>query len=197
MIYGVSSHVSSIKTIRDDYTLYDWMGRQRFIPAFWVRDLTGDTAATRREVAFLRKRDCRIALIVQGIEWGDGRKDALCAVKAARALGVPRKRGIALFAEITNRRYLNSTWIADYVRVVHRKGYVPGFWVNTASNQHVYVEECVRQSVKHKHLQIVYGTHESFSPTGVQLWGGDDHPFSDFGIDNMCVRDRTALKYLW
>lgn len=103
--FGVNSATPINKKLKNGYTLYDWVKRQRCFPAFCMRTFLGEDKITAEEIAFLRDKDCKIGLVIRDLTEAkvsatNGAKDALRAVEAAKELGIPQNARIALFAEI-------------------------------------------------------------------------------------------------
>ena len=103
--FGVRSATPANKRLKNGYTLYDWVMRQKCFPDFWGRSISGADRLTEDELAFLRERGCKILLVMdelteQGVSRMNGADDALRAVEVATALGVPQHQNIAIFADI-------------------------------------------------------------------------------------------------
>lgn len=137
MIYGADSVFPATTRLNNGYQLFQWVMR-RDVPQFWGRGFLGENAITIEEIDFLHGKGCKIALIVNDltekrVSTHNGTADALRAVEAAKALGVPENKGIALFAEIKDDWSVNHNWMITYALTVVANGYIPGFIGNTDS----------------------------------------------------------------
>lgn len=140
IIFGVDSTTPANKRLTNGYRLYDWVMRQNSFPAFWGRALTGEDRIEEEELAFLREKNCKVALILRdlteaGVSASDGMEDGLRAVEAAKALGVPDHAGVALFAEIRPEWSVSHNWMLTFAETLVAAGYVPGFIGNTDSSK--------------------------------------------------------------
>ena len=129
-IFGVSSATPIIKKLKNGYTMYDWVKRQKSFPAFCMRTLSGENKITAEEIEFLKSKDCKIGLVVRDLTEAkvsgvNGTEDALKAIKNAKELGVPANSGIALFAEIKPDWSVNHNWMISFAQVISANGYVP------------------------------------------------------------------------
>ena len=102
-IFGVSSATPITKKLKNGYTMYDWVKRQKCFPAFCMRTLCGEDKITAEEIEFLKAQGCKIGLVIRDltetkVSGVNGTEDALKAVETAKELGVPQNEGIALFA---------------------------------------------------------------------------------------------------
>ena len=98
IIFGVDSTTPANKRLTNGYRLYDWVMRQNSFPAFWGRALTGEDRIEEEELAFLREKNCKVALILRdlteaGVSASDGMEDGLRAVEAAKALAAEIEAG--------------------------------------------------------------------------------------------------------
>ena len=140
LIFGVDSTVAANARLTNGYHMYDWVMRMNRFPAFWGRALTGEDAVTADELEYLRGKNCKIALILRdlteaGVSASDGTADALRAVEAAKALGVPQNGEVALFAEIRPAWSVNHNWMISFAQTLNDNGYRPGFIGNTDSSK--------------------------------------------------------------
>ena len=104
-IFGVNSATPINKKLKNGYTMYDWVKRQKCFPLFCMRTLCGEDEITAEEIEFLKGKDCKIGLVIRDLTEAkvsgiNGTEDAIKAVETAKELGVPQNEGIALFAEI-------------------------------------------------------------------------------------------------
>lgn len=118
-IFGVNSATPSNKRLKNGYTLFDWIMRQKCFPEFCMRTLCGEDEITAEEIEFLRTKDCKIGLVIRDlteteISGVNGTEQAIRAVSRARELGVPENAGIAIFAEINPEYSINHNWMISF-----------------------------------------------------------------------------------
>ena len=138
--YGVSSVTPMDKKLKNGYTMYDWVKRQKCFPDFSMRTLSGENKITMEEVEFLKSKGCKIGLVLRDlteekVSKADGTEEALSAVAVAKELGVPKEQGIALFAEIKPEWSVNHNWMISFAQTLVENGYVPAFIGNTDSSK--------------------------------------------------------------
>lgn len=139
-IFGVCSATPINKKLKNGYTMYDWVKRQKCFPAFCMRTLSSEDKITAEEIEFLKGKGCKIGLVIHGltetkVSGVNGTEDVLKAVEAAKELGVPANSGIALFAEIKPDWSVNHNWMISFAQVISANGYVPAFIGNTDSSK--------------------------------------------------------------
>ena len=91
IIFGVSSTESANKYLTNGYTVYDWVVRQKCFPSFWGRKILGDNVVTKKEIEFLKERNCKLKLIVgdlteKSVSSSNGYEDASRSIAAADGL---------------------------------------------------------------------------------------------------------------
>lgn len=223
-VFGVDSALPANRQMMNGYLVYDWVRRQGGFPAFWGRDLDGEYALTPEEAAFLRDKGCKIALLVRsltenGVSGCDGTADALRAVEAARALGVPQHEGIALFAEIQPEWSVNHNWMISFAQVVAENGYVPGFIGNTDSSSNFnFDRQCshyVQATADVGQFGALYWAAaprqegepadwspycpSALTPEAISFWrrGTVQYNFCPIGVNETYARDEALLARLW
>ena len=139
-IFGVSSTTPINKMLKNGYTMYDWVKRQKCFPAFCMRTLCGEEKITAEEIEFLKSKECKIGLVIRDlteekVSGIDGAEDAIKAVEAAKELGVPQNESIALFAEIKSDWSVNHNWMISFAQTISENGYIPAFIGNTDSSK--------------------------------------------------------------
>ena len=139
-IFGVSSEIPINRRLKNGYSMFDWVKRQKCFPAFCMRTLSGEDKITTEEIEFLKAKDCKIGLVIRDLTEAkvsgvNGTEDALKAVEVAKKLGVPQNEGIALFAEIKPEWSVNHNWMISFAQTVFANGYIPGFIGNTDSSK--------------------------------------------------------------
>lgn len=222
MIFGVDSSVAANVRLTNGYTLYDWVLRQNQFPAFWGRALTGEDAVTSEELAFLKERHCKLALIIRdlteiSVSSNNGMEDALRAVEAAAALGVPAQAGIALFAEIRPDWSVNHNWMMSFAQVVSDNGFLPGFIGNTDSSKNFnFDRQCshyAQATEADEQFHAVYWATEPkledepkawapYCPSALKqddmgLWQCGVIRFGDWEVNETYAHDATVLDHLW
>jgi hypothetical protein len=111
-------------------------------PAFWGRYLTGYPFSLG-EPHVLAQNGIRLLPIYQGTTAhpsllsgpvSNGTADANAALAAARSLGVPSARGIALYADIEGSYTASADWLSGWVAGIQGGGYVAGIYCGTDSS---------------------------------------------------------------
>lgn len=222
IIFGVNSTTPANQKLKNGYTLYDWVMRQKCFPAFWGRTLLGENPITAEEIDFLRNKDCKIALVLRDlteaqISRNDGTNDALRAAEAAQALGVPQNKGIAIFAEIKPEWSVNHNWMILFAQTLKAMGYVPGFIGNTDSSKNFnFDRQCshyVQATEGVNQFDAVYWATEpkrkgvpkkwapycpsALEPEDIHLWASGKTTFGQFVVDDIYVRDEKVLANTW
>ena len=221
-VFGVSSVTPINETLKNGYTMFDWVMRQDGYPAFCMRTLIGEDKITAEEIAFLRGRHCKIGLVIRDLTEAkvsavNGTQDALKAVKAARELGVPQDGRIALFAEIKPAWSVNHNWMISFAQTVVANGYVPGFIGNTDSSFNFnFDRQCSHfvNATKDVHsFGAVYMATEpkcfswpekwapycpsALKPGDISLWSCDTTTFDTMQVENVYARDENVLENMW
>lgn len=222
LIYGVESKTPANTRLTNGYNLYDWVMRKSCYPSFWGRSLNGEGAITDSELDFLKRRYCKIALIVRdlteaGISCNNANDDSLKAVEAAKALGVPQNKGIALFAEINPDWSVNHNWMIGYARHLLDSGYIPGFIGNTDSSKNFnFGRQCshyVQATRGENQLQAIYWSTEpkydfepeawapyapsELLPKDMHLWQYGTVDFHRIHTNKCYARDNIVMKCFW
>jgi len=221
-IYGVLSTTPANKRLKNGYTMYNWVMRQKGFPAFWGRDLSGEDAITQEEIDFLRQKDCKIALVLRDltevqVSGNNGTADALAAVEAAKSMGVPQNAGIALFVEIDPAWSVNHNWMISFAQTLVANGYTPGFIANTDSSKNFnFDRQCshyVQATGEVGQFGAVYGATEpkvdsvptawepycpsALNPEDIGLWVCGTTTFDAEQVDNVYARDEKVLATMW
>ena len=221
-IYGVLSTTPANKRLKNGYTMYNWVMRQKGFPAFWGRDLRGDAALTPEELDFLRQKDCKIALVIRDlteaqISTNNGTADALVAVEAAKALGVPQNEGIALLVAIQSPWSINHNWMISFAQTLVANGYTPGFIANTDSSKNFnFDRQCshyVQATGDVGQFGAVYAATEpkmdgvptawepyapsALNPEDIGLWVCGTTTFDALTVDDVYAKDETILTCMW
>ena len=219
-VFGVSSATPINKKLKNGYTMYDWVMRQKGFPAFCMRSLDGENAVTAEEIAFLQDKDCKIGLVIRNLTEAkvsatNGTEDALKAVEAAKELGVPQ--GVALFAEIKPEWSVNHNWMISFSQTVKANGYMPGFIGNTDSSKNFnFDRQCshfVNATKDVNSFGAVYMATEpkctgqpevwapycpsALEPDSISLWCCGTTTFDAIQVENVYARDNEVLAMIW
>lgn len=139
-VFGVSSVTPINKKLKNGYTMYEWVMRQKGFPAFCMRTLCGEDEITAEEIDFLKSKNCKVGFVMRdlteiGVSGNNGTEDALRAVEALKELNVPQNNGIVVFAEIKPEWSVNHNWMISFAQTLSANGFVPGFIGNTDSSK--------------------------------------------------------------
>ncbi len=220
--YGVNSITPSNKLLKNGYTLYDWVKRQKCFPKFWGRTILGDGCITKEEIAFLREKDCKILLVIRDftektVSSANGTEDAMRAVEAAKELGVPQNEGIALFAEIKPEWSINNSWIISFSRTVAANGYVPGFIGNTDSSKNFNFDRQCSHFVEATKNVDCFGAvfmatepkseempkewapfcPSALEPEDIHLWSCGKTAIGQIEVEDVYAKDKKVLVSMW
>ncbi len=221
-IFGVSSATSLSKKLKNGYTMYDWVKRQKCFPAFCMRTLCGEGKVTAEEIEFLKEKDCKIGLVIRDLTEAqvsgvNGTEQALKAVEAAKELGVPQNIGIALFAEIKPEWSVNHNWMISFAQTICANGYVPGFIGNTDSSKNFnFDRQCSHfvQATKDVNcLGAVFMATEpkldsepqewtpycpsALEPEDISLWCCGTTTFDFTHVEDVYAKDEKVLVNMW
>ena len=221
-IFGVKSTTPANKKLKNGYTIYDWVMRQRCFPGFWLRTLLGDAPVSAEEIEYLRSKDCKIGLVMRDLteiklSSGSGTADAIRAVAAAKDLGVPANNGIAIFVEIDSDWSINHNWMLSFAETVVNNGYIPGFIGNTDSSMNFnFGRQCshfVNATPDVDHYGAVYCATEpklsdmpaewspycpsALEPEDMSLWVCGKTNFGALEVEDVYARDNTVLNCMW
>lgn len=221
-IFGVSSVTPINKKLKNGYTMYDWVMRQKGFPAFCMRTLSGEYNITAEEIEFLKAKECKIGLVMRDLTEAKvsgvtGTEDALKAVECAKELGVPVNAGIALFAEIKPEWSVNHNWMISFAQTVSANGYVPGFIGNTDSAKNFnFDRQCSHyvQATRNVHyfdavfmatdpkLDSMPEKWEPYCPSALQpedmhLWACGTTTFDFIGVEDVYAKDENVLVKMW
>ena len=221
-IFGVSSVTPINKKLKNGYTMYDWVKRQKCFPAFCMRTLSGENKITAEEIEFLKAKDCKIGLVIRDLTEAkvsgvNGTEDALKAVENAKELGVPQNAGIALFAEIKPEWSVNHNWMISFAQVISANGYVPAFIGNTDSSKNFnFDRQCSHfvQATKDVNcFDAVFMATEpkldsipekwepycpsALEPEDISLWSCGITTFDFTGVEDVYAKDDKVLENMW
>jgi len=221
-IFGVKSATPIHKKLKNGYTMYDWVMRQRCFPAFCMRTVSGENKLSADEIDFLKRKDCKIGLVISDLTEAkvssiSGTEDALKAVEAAKELGVPQYKSIALFAEIMPEWSVNHNWMISFARTVFVNGYIPGFIGNTDSSKNFnFDRQCshfVQATNEAKYYNAIFMATEpkceampekwepycpsALQSTDMQLWCCSTTTFDSIQVEDVYAMDNKVLDNLW
>lgn len=220
MIYGVNSIKPANMRLTNGYTLYDWVMRMGCFPSFWGRSLTGEGRIEQSEIEFLKNKNCNIALVLRDlteaeVSANDGIRSAIKAIEAAKKLGVPQNRGIALFAYIKPEWSVNHNWMISFASNLKNGGYIPGFIGNTDSSTNFnFDRQCshyVQATKNANQLGAVYWSlapkykfdpekwatyaPSELLPKDMHLWSYGTVDFHSIHAEKAYARDERIMKY--
>ncbi|MBE6717843.1 MAG: hypothetical protein E7574_01115 [Ruminococcaceae bacterium] len=221
-IFGVGSATPINKKLKNGYTMYDWVKRQKCYPAFCMRTLCGEDKITAEEIEFLKAKDCKIGLVIRDltetkVSAVNGTKEALKAVEAAKELGVAENEGIALFAEIKPEWSVNHNWMISFAQTVSANGYVPGFIGNTDSSKNFnFDRQCshyVQATKDVNYYNAIFMATEpkrdrmpeewapycpsALEPEDMHLWSCGTTTFDFHQVEDVYAMDDKVLEKMW
>lgn len=221
-IFGADSKQSASIKLTNGYDLYTWVMRQNCFPTFWGRSISGEGSLTVEELDFLRTKKCKVALIFDeltetGISVTDGTADAMRAIEAVEALGVPANEGYAIFARIASEWSVNHNWMLSFARTLHDHGFIPGFIGNTDSSVNFnFDRQCshfVQATGGVEQYGAVYWATEpktncepdawapycptALTPDQIHLWQNGKTVCGSVSANTSYARDESVLRYLW
>ena len=220
--FGVSSNTPSNIRLKNGYTLYDWVMRQKGFPLFWGRTLFGTNAITEEEMQFLKDKNCKIlfvdrALTEREISAKSGHDSAIRVVEALGKFKIPRNQGIAVLADIKPEWSVNHNWMITFAKVISSHGYIPGFIGNTDSSKNFnFDRQCshyVQATQDVKQYGAVYCATEpkcenepeewmpfcpsALEPKDMQLWACGYTKFGDIKVDDIYAKDKKTLEIMF
>ena len=221
-IFGVSSATPINKKLKNGYTMYDWVKRQKCFSAFCMRTLSGENKITTEEIEFLKAKDCKIGLVIRDLTEAkvsgvNGTEDAFKAVETAKELGVPQNAGIALFAEIKPEWSVNHNWMISFSQVVSANGYVPGFIGNTDSSKNFNFDRQCSHFVQATKDEDYFGAlfmatepkldsmpekwepycPSALEPEDMHLWSCGTTTFDFTGVEDVYAKGEKVLENMW
>lgn len=222
LIYGVDSKFPANTRLTNGYLLYDWIMRKSCYPSFWGRSITGESVIAKEEMEYLKSKNCKIACILRDfsetvISSNNGTDDALKAIEAAKNLGIPQNKGIALFADIPSDWSINHNWMIGFASNVLNNGYIPGFMGNTDSSKNFnFGRQCshyVQATRDIDQFKAIYWAKEpkydfdpeiwapyapsELLPHDMHLWQYGEIEFHAITADKSYVRDETVTACFW
>ena len=221
-VFGVSSATPINKKLKNGYTMYDWVKRQKSFPVFCMRTLSGENKITAEEIEFLKAKGCKIGLVIRDltetkVSGVTGTEDALKAVETAKELGVPQNEGIALFAEIKSEWSVNHNWMISFAQVISANGYIPAFIGNTDSSKNFnFDRQCSHYVQATKDVNYFGALFMATEPKcdgmptewapycpsaleheDISLWSCGTTTFDFIGVEDVYAKDRKVLENMW
>lgn len=221
-IFGVNSATPINKRLKNGYTLFDWIMRQKGFPEFCMRTLCGEDEITAEEIEFLRTRDCKIGLVIRDlteteISGVNGIEQAIRAVSRARELGAPENADIAIFAEINPEYSINHNWMISFAQTISANGYVPGFIANTDSSKNFNFDRQCSHFIEATESADCFGaliaatepkidsmpeTWEPYCPSAMEqddiaLWMCGTTTFDALMTEDVYAKDDKVLEKMW
>lgn len=220
--FGVSSNAPSNKRLKNGYTLYEWVMRQKGFPLFWGRTLLGTNAITEEEIRFLKDKNCKILFIYRAftereISTKSGYDSAMRVVAAMGENKIPRNQGIAVLAEIKSEWSVNHNWMITFAQIIHSHGYIPGFIGNTDSSKNFnFDRQCshyVQATRDVEYYDAIYCATEpkldntpdewrpfcpsALEPDDMHIWSCDEINFDDIKVDVFYAKDEKTLAKMF
>ena len=220
--FGVNSVTPINKKLKNGYTMYDWIRRQKCFPVFCMRTLSGEGQITKDEIDFLRAKECKIGLVIRDltearISASNGTEDALKALEAAKTLGVPQNEGIALFAEIKPEWSVNHNWMISFAQTISARGYTPAFIGNTDSSKNFNFDRQCSHYVQATRDVAYFGAvfmatepkcndmpkewtpycPSALEPEDIHLWSCAKTVFGQIEVDDVYAQDNKILEKMW
>ena len=221
-IFGVSSTIPINKKLKNGYTMYDWVKRQKCFPDFCMRTLCGEGNITTEEIEFLKNKACKIGLVIRNfteaqISSTNGTLDAMTAVESAKALGVPQNQRIALFVEIKPEWSVNHNWMISFARTIHANGYLPGFIGNTDSSKNFnFDRQCshyIQATKNTNYFDAIFMATEpkldyvptkwlpycpsALDPDDIHLWCCNTTTFDFQQVEDVYAKNEKTLENMW
>ncbi len=221
-IFGVNSAIPISRELKNGYTMYDWVKRQKCFPEFCMRTLCGEDKITIDEIEFLKAKDCKIGLVIRNlteakVSAANGTEDAIKAAIAAEELGVPKNAGIALFAEIKPEWSINHNWMISFAKTIALLGYVPAFIGNTDSSKNFNFDRqsshYVQATQRENYYSAIFMATEpkldnvpeewapycpsALEPEDISLWCCGTTTFDFIGVEDVYAKDGKVLENMW
>lgn len=221
-VFGVSSVTPINKRLKNGYTMYEWVMRQKGFPAFCMRTLCGEDKITAEEIDFLKSKNCKAGFVMRdlteiGVSGNNGTDDALRAVEALKELNVPQNNGIAVFAEVKPEWSVNHNWMISFAQTLSANGFVPGFIGNTDSSKNFnFDRQCshyVQATKETNGFGAVYCATEpkcdntpaewvpycpsALQPEDMGLWICGTTTFDLIYVDDVYAKDESVLAKMW
>ena len=220
--FGISSATPINKKLKNGYTMYDWVMRQKGYPSFCMRNISGEDKITSEEIEFLRENNCKIGLVIgdlteKAVSGVNGVEDALRAIESAKELGVPQNEGIAVFANIKPDWSVNHNWMISFAQTVLDGGYVPGFIGNTDSSINFNFDRQCSHFVEATQDADCFGAviaasepkcydapekwepycPSQMQPEDIELWICGATEFDSVRVEDVYARDEKVLDRMW
>lgn len=220
--FGVSSDTPSNKRLKNGYTLYDWVMRQKGFPLFWGRTISGENAIDEEEIRFLRDKDCKVLLVVRELTEREvsatsGFDSAKRAIKALEALNITSNQEVAIIAEIKPEWSVNHNWMISFAQIISSHGFIPGFIGNTDSSKNFnFDRQCshyVQATQDTEQYGAIYCATEpkcdgapeewlpfcpsALEPENMQLWACGETKFGNIKVDDIYAKDSKILEKMF
>ena len=133
LLFGVDSKIQANDILQNNISEFEWVVRNKVYPNFWGRNLVGENALTKDELAFIHSKGCKIAAIYTDSGEKKTEEQGKIVVKkidvVALELGIPK--GTAVFLEVVNGEDISRDYMKGFAADLEEKGFVPGFKANT------------------------------------------------------------------
>ena len=221
-VFGVMSSIASNVKLKNGYTLFDWVMRQRCFPAFWGRPISGENKVSLAEIDFLKEKNCKTMPIFDDfteaeISSNNGENLALRAINAAIELGIPQNHKHAIFVCVPSNWSINHNWMLHFASLLDSHGYIPAFIGNTDSSKNFNFD---RQSSHYVEImeatpnfKTIFGATEpkvfeepsewypfcpsAMMPADISIWVCDEMHFDGQDIPVIYVSDLETVDKMW
>lgn len=220
--FGVSSDIPSNQRLKNGYTLYDWVMRQKGFPLFWGRTLFGKNAITEDEIRFLKDKDCKILFVdreltEREVSATSGIDSAMHVLKALQTLNISSNQAVAVMAEIKPDWSVNHNWMISFAQIIYANGFTPGFIGNTDSSKNFNFDRQCSHYVQATHNVEQYGAiycatepkcdgtpkewlpfcPSALEPEDMHLWACGETIFGDIKVDDIYAKDSKTLEKMF
>ncbi len=133
LLFGVDSTTPANTLLQNNLDMFEWVRRNKIYPAFWGRNIAGEDALTRDEIAFLKEKVCKIAPIYspdgETVTYLQGKGCSEEAALRAKELSIPMGR--IVFLDLDKQQKITTEFLFGYAETLIAARYVPGFKANT------------------------------------------------------------------
>ena len=136
LLFGVDSKIQADDILQNNISEFEWVVRNKVYPNFWGRNLVGENCLTKKEIAFLHEKGCKIAAIYTSLDAKETEEQGKIVANkidvVATELGIPQ--GAAIFLEIGESENVTRDYMRGFAAGVVEEGFTPAFKANTDAN---------------------------------------------------------------
>lgn len=133
LLFGVDSKSRVDELLQNNLNKFEWVVRNKIVPNFFGRYISGDECLTKSEIEFIHSKGCKIAALFSDESQKLTKEQAVSLVEkidnCAFQLGVPE--GVAIFLEINESETVSYDFLKEFASSLLFAGFTPGFKVNT------------------------------------------------------------------